>query len=173
MIGSTKINLMRGAAIVAIASALFCAPIGNQAQATTATTSLSVTATVLSVCIVAATPLAFGNYDPTSSTALAGTTTLAVTCTNGTTYNVGLGPGAGTGATVASHKMTFGANLLNYTLYSNATHTTVWGQTVGTDTQSGVATGLPISYTIYGLIPAQQTVPSGAYSDSVTVTVTY
>ncbi len=68
---------------------------------------------------------------------------------------------------------TFGSNLLNYTLYSNAGRSTVWGQTVGTDTQAATATGLPIGYTIYGQIPAQQTVPAGAYADSVTVTVTY
>jgi spore coat protein U-like protein len=143
------------------------------AEASTATTSFAVTATVLSACIVSASPLAFANYDPTASAATTGTTTLVVTCTNGSTYNIGLNPGVGTGATVASRKMTYGSSLLTYGLYQDSGHATVWGQTVGTDTVSGTGTGLPVTQTVYGQIPAQQTAPHGAYTDTITVTVTY
>ena len=74
----------------------------SKAQATTATGTIAVSATVLSFCAIAALPLAFGNY---SNAVLNATTTLTVTCTTGTTYNVGLDPGIGTGATVAARKM--------------------------------------------------------------------
>jgi spore coat protein U-like protein len=146
---------------------------GTNAQASTATSSFVVSATVLSVCLVTASPLAFGNYDPTASTATSGSTTLAVTCTNGTPYNVGLNAGTGTGATVTTRKMTFGSNLLSYSLYADSGHSTVWGQTVGTNTVTGTGTGLPVTQTVYGQIPAQQAMPIGAYTDTITVTVTY
>jgi len=146
---------------------------GADAQASTATSSFVVSATVLSVCLVTASPLAFGNYDPTASTATSGSTTLAVTCTNGTPYNVGLNAGTGTGASVTTRKMTFGSNLLSYSLYEDSGHTTVWGQTIGTNTVTGTGTGLPVTQTVYGQIPAQQAMPVGAYTDTITVTVTY
>jgi spore coat protein U-like protein len=163
----------RGISFAAVAALIAGAAYAPQANAATATTTFAVTAAVSQTCLVVATPLAFGTYDPTSATPTDGTTTVTVTCTTATPYNVGLSAGGGTGATVASRKMTSGSNLLNYTLYQTAAHTTVWGQTVGTDTIAGTATGLPIAYTVYGRIPAQQSVGSGAYTDTITVTVTY
>ncbi|MFD2261528.1 spore coat U domain-containing protein [Lacibacterium aquatile] len=143
------------------------------AQAATASTSILVTAAVAQACIVVATPLAFGVYDPTSASPTDGTATVAVTCTTGTAYTVGLSAGGGTGATTTVRKMTFGANTLNYALYQNAGRTTNWGNAVGTDTVAGTATGLLINHTVYGRITAGQTVPMGAYADTVAVTVTY
>ena len=74
---------------------------------------------------------------------------------HGTTYNVGLNAGTGIGATVAARKMSSGASTLVYTLYSNSTRTTVWGNTVGTDTVSCAGTGIVQNYTVYGRAPAQ------------------
>jgi spore coat protein U-like protein len=164
-------GLIRATAL--IAAVVAGTPSGGGARASTTTSSFVVTATVLSACIVTASPLAFANYDPTASAATTGTTTLVVTCTNGAPYNIGLNPGGGTGATVASRKMTYGGNLLSYGLYQDSGYSTVWGQTVGTDTVTGTGTGLPVTQTVYGQIPAQQTVPHGAYTDTITVTVTY
>lgn len=154
-------------------SALLVAPASSALNAATATTTFSVTATVLQVCAVSASTLAFGNYDPTSATPTDGTTTVSVTCTNGTAYTIGLNAGTGSGATVASRKMTASSNLLNYTLYQDNLRATVWGNTVSTDTVAGTGSGAAIPHTVYGRIPAQQTAPTGSYSDTVTVTVTY
>ena len=74
------------------------------ALAATATSSIAVSATVLSFCTITALPLAFGNY---STAVVNASTTVAVACTVGTTYNIGLDVGLGTGATVAQRKMTF------------------------------------------------------------------
>lgn len=144
-----------------------------QAYAATATTTFVVTATVLQACIVTASPLVFGNYDPTAATATDAQTSVLVTCTNGTAYNVGLNQGGGSGATVATRKMTSAGNTMNYTLYRDGSRTTLWGNTVGTDTLSGTGTGLPVTHNVYGRIPAQQAVQQGSYSDTITVTVTY
>lgn len=144
-----------------------------QAMALTASTSFVVTATVLQACIVTASPLVFGNYDPTASTATDASTSVLVTCTNGTAYNVGLNQGGGSGATVATRKMTSGGNTMSYSLYQDAGRSSLWGNTVGSDTVAGTATGLPVTHNVYGRIPAQQSVHQGAYSDTITVTVTY
>jgi spore coat protein U-like protein len=157
-----------------LALSLLAASIGaGTAQAATTTDTFQVTATVLSVCLVSATDLAFGNYDPTSATPLDGTNTVTATCTIGTAYNVGLNAGVGLGATVASRKMTNGANLLNYSLYQEAGRTTVWGNTIGTDTVSDTAVLLPTAHTVFGRVFSGQNVPAGSYADTITVTLTY
>jgi spore coat protein U-like protein len=158
----------------AVAAALFGATAPIQADATTTvTTTIAVSASVLSSCGVTALPLAFGTYSPTQSTNTTAQTTVVVTCTNGTPYNVGLNAGIGTGATVASHKLTSGSNLLNYTLYQDSGYSTVWGNTIGTNTVTGTGSGLTQTINVYGSITALQAVPAGSYADTVTVSLTY
>ncbi|HEX7027400.1 MAG TPA: spore coat U domain-containing protein [Gammaproteobacteria bacterium] len=144
--------------------------------ATTTTTTFGVSATVVDSCSVSASALGFGNVDPVSlaSTAVDATTTIDVTCANGTAYDVGLDAGTATGATVTTRQMTSGANTLNYALYSDTGRTTNWGETVSTDTVAGTGDGTAQTLTVYARIPSGQgTVPTGAYSDTITVTVTY
>ena len=69
--------------------------------------------------------------------------------------------------------MTSGAAIVNYSLYSDSGRTTVWGNTVGTDTVAATGSGASQSYTVYGRVTAQTTPAPGTYSDTVTVTVTY
>ena len=140
------------------------------ANASTATASIAVSATVLSSCTIAASALAFGNY---TSVLLTGTTNLTVACTAGTAYNVGLDVGLGTGATVAARVMTFGVATLTYGLFSNTARTTVWGPTIGTNTVVGAGTGLPQVLPVYGQIPAGQLAAPGLYGDTVPATITY
>ena len=87
---------------------------------------------------------------------------------------MGLNAGTTSGATVTTRQMVNGANRLDYGLYQDAAHTTNWGNTPGTDTPAPIIAGLlPASLTVYGLVPAGQIVPLGAYTDTITVTVTY
>jgi spore coat protein U-like protein len=71
--------------------------------------------------------------------------------------------------------MTSGANLLNYSLYTNAARTTVWGDgSGGTSTVSNTGSGVAQNFTVYARVPLGQTsVATGAYADTVQVTVTY
>lgn len=69
--------------------------------------------------------------------------------------------------------MTKGADTLNYSLFQESGRTTVWGNTVNTDTVADTGTGVDIVYTVYGRIPAGQVVNTGVYTDTVTVTVTF
>ena len=96
-----------------------------------------------------------------------------MTCTNTTPYNIGLDAGTGSGATVATRKMTSGRAAVKYSLYSDSAHTTVWGTTVGTDVVAATGDGNSQSYTVYGLVPPQAVPVPGTYNDTITVTVTY
>lgn len=122
-------------------------------------------------CGISAGNLSFGNY---TGTVLNATSTIQVGCSPSTAYNVGLNAGTAPGATVTTRKMTGPkAALLNYGLFSNSGHTTNWGNTVGTDTVVEQANGQTQSLTVYGQIPAGQSVGTGSYVDTITATITY
>lgn len=147
----------------------------GSAMAATSTTTFGVNATVADSCSVSATALDFGSIDPLAGTDKDTTTTIDVTCTNTTTYDVGLDAGATTGATVTARQMTDAStNTLDYSLYSDSGRTTNWGDTVGSDTVAGTGDGTAQVLTVYGRVPSgQQTATVGTYSDTITVTVTY
>jgi spore coat protein U-like protein len=141
------------------------------AVAATVTTTFGVTATVQATCLVSATPLAFGTYTGAVANS---TSAVSVTCTNTTPYNLGLSAGLATGATVTTRQMTGPASaLLGYALFSDAARTVNWGQTVGTDTVTGTGNGSAQAITVYGQATAGQFVAPGAYTDTITATVTY
>jgi spore coat protein U-like protein len=133
----------------------------------------TVQATVTSQCFVSASLLNFGNNVGLLTSAVNATTTLGVQCSNGTSYNVGLDAGLNGGGNINARKMVLGANSVAYQLYQNSGRTTVWGNTVGTNTVAGMGTGNSQSLTVYGTVPAQTTPPAGTYNDTITVTVTY
>jgi spore coat protein U-like protein len=62
---------------------------------------------------------------------------------------------------------------INYSLYTDNGRTTVWGNTVGTDTVSATGSGASQSYTVFGRVPAQTTPAPATYTHTITVTVTY
>ena len=155
-----------------LAAAVVASP---AAWSATASGTLSVTASVASVCLVSNGTLAFGSYDPTSASALNGSTTVTLTCTLGTPYKIGLDAGAGSGATVSLRKLTSGADTLGYQLFRDSNRTLNWGNTAGVDTLDATSSSGSLSntITIYGRIPAGAAVPTGSYTDSVAITVTY
>ena len=156
-----------------VASSLIAAMLTTTAPAMASTTtgSLVINATVLASCTVVGSTIAFGNY---SSAEVDQTGNIAVLCTNGTTYNVGLDNGTGTGATTSARQMTGSlGGTLAYGLYRDAVHSNVWGSTIGTNTQTGTGSGVLQNLTVYGAITSGQTPLAGIYADTVTVTLTY
>ncbi|HYW91968.1 MAG TPA: spore coat U domain-containing protein [Gammaproteobacteria bacterium] len=128
-------------------------------------------------CTVSTSGISFGTYNPLASTAATTTGSVTVSCsllTSLLSYQIALGPGSGT---VSQRTMHAGASTLDYNVYTDATYSTIWGNTstglIGliTGTLSSVLGSQ--SHTVYGRIPAGQNVPPGSYSDSLTVTVTY
>ncbi len=139
--------------------------------AATVTTTFQVTANVQATCAISATTAAFGPYTGVVSDT---TSILTVTCSNTTTYNIGLNAGLGTGATVTTRAMTGPSSaLLNYGLFQDAAHSVNWGDTIGTDTVTGTGNGLAQTVTIFGQVSAGQFVEPGAYLDTITATITF
>ncbi len=135
-------------------------------------------------CTASASGIAFGIYNPLNAVSDASTGSLKVTC-NGSgsgTVNVTLNVTLSTGmsGTYSTRKMFSGANSLNYNIFWSAAYNQIIGDGTGGSFAgtagpfavpaggSNTATG-----TLYGLIPASQDVVPGAYSDVITVTVTY
>jgi len=143
------------------------------AQSQSVSTTFRVSARVEAVCEVTASDLSFGTYTAQGGTPLQGTTLLRATCTPGSSYNVGLNEGTSPGATVNQRKMVSGTQALNYQLYSDSARSKIWGNTTGTDTVTGVGTGLAQDHTVFGGVPAAQVVPAGDYQDTITVRVYY
>ena len=156
--------------LIAAAGLLFA----NSAMAAdTATTTFQVTATVADSCLVSATDLNFGAYDPAA--VKDGTSTITVTCTAQTPYTIGLDAGQHFATTRAMIGDDTDTTLLKYELYTEPGHGSVWGAIGGTGTTvaQSALTGGPLDYTVYGQIPASQYVPAANYADTINVTVDY
>ncbi|WP_341792876.1 MULTISPECIES: spore coat U domain-containing protein [unclassified Rickettsia] len=140
-----------------------------------ATTNFLVTANITDNCSVSANPLNFGSYLYTANSDQI--TTINVTCTNGTTYKIGLDAGLAPGATTSTRKMrgTPTTNILNYFLYSDFGRNNNWGDIIGTDTVAGTGNGNTQGIIVYGRIPLGQNtaVVDSTYTDTITVTVTF
>jgi spore coat protein U-like protein len=122
-------------------------------------------------CGIGANPMNFGTY---AGAVLNAITTLQVACTAGTSYNVGLNAGTGAGGTVTTREMTGPAGaLLHYKMFSNTGRSINWGNTVGTDTVAGTGNNAIQNLTVYGQIPAGQSVGTGSYTDTIIATLTY
>jgi spore coat protein U-like protein len=138
---------------------------------TTKTTTFPVEAMVVASCTISAAPLAFGTYSGAVNNS---TSTISVTCTKSTAFNVGLNAGTASGATVTNRSMTGpDSALLDYSLYSNSGHSANWGNTIGSNTVAGTGSGALQSLPVYGQIPAGQYPVPGNYSDTITATITY
>lgn len=136
-------------------------------------TPITVKIAVQHSCTVSPATLAFGNYTSEASAALDAVVNIHVTCTNTTSYKVGLDAGLGPFATVSIRKMTAGSSALNYSLYQNAGRTIIWGNTTTgtTNTVSGTGTGTPQQLPVYGRVFPEQVVTAGTYNDRVTIMI--
>lgn len=159
---------MLNSRVIAAMAAAF-APLPAMAASTSSAT-FQVNANVQATCQISATNLSFGAY---SGTLLANTSTITVTCTNNQSYDIGL-DGGSSGGTVTARKMSGpGGAVLGYGLYRDNNHTTNWGNTIGTDTTHGTGNGSAQAFTVYGVLPADQLVMAGTYTDTITATITY
>jgi len=159
------VSSLKASAAIAILALAFA----SSASAATASATFQVTANVQAACIISAAALPFGNY---SGTQIDTTTTISVTCTNTTGYNVGLDAGTATGATVTARKMTNGAQTLNYALFSDSGRTANWGNSAGSWV-GGTGNGSAQTLTVYGRLAGSQYPTPGSYTDTITATINY
>lgn len=133
----------------------------------------------LCACVVTASGIAFGTYDPLASGATTSSGTVTVDCVLTValagSYDIALSKG-GSG-TYTPRRMASGSARLDYNLYTSPALTQIWGDGTGSTATVGrsFAALLLMSQTttIYAQIPAGQNVASGIYGDTITVTVTY
>jgi spore coat protein U-like protein len=149
--------------------------------AATASGTLSVSATVVGTCTVnTSTAINFMAYNTVSGNTATGV--VSVTCTGAITgYAIGLDAGGGgSGASANNPRLMQGSGTaagttLAYSLFQDAGHGTVWGNTQGvsgnTLTATGTTPGIASTYNVYGLIASGLTPVSGGYADIVNVFV--
>ncbi|MFA5121219.1 spore coat U domain-containing protein [Zavarzinia sp.] len=161
----------------AAALLLLLASAGPAAATVGDTTAATVSMTVNPNCIVSATNLAFGSYNPLSPSPTDGASTLQIRCTYLTVWSIKLNQGTGSGATISQRRMTRTASppsgTLTYSLYTDAARIVLWGDGLTGVSAVGSGTGSWQTVNVYGRIPTGQFTAAGSYSDTISVTVNY
>lgn len=143
---------------------------GSGGGAATNAYSLTANATVTPQCSVSSpNTLDFGMIASLASP-IDAQTTISLSCSNQLPYTVGLSSASGQSPTAL--QMSNGGKKLNYAVYQNSSRTTGWGNVAGSWV-SGTGTATSQSLTVYGRLPIQTLPPTGTYTDTISVTVTY
>ena len=149
------------------------------ASAGSAPANLSVKATVVANCSISTTPVSFVGYDPLGLNATAPLNAqgaVIIACTKGATTHIGLDTGANPGGSTG-RQMVGGSPVsqLPYSLFKTSPGVGPWGNTDPTWLATPAPSNMsPISYPIYGQIPAAQNVSPGTdYADTVVATVNF
>ncbi|MBN3787161.1 spore coat U domain-containing protein [Burkholderia sp. Ac-20353] len=134
--------------------------------------TFQITAVVTNDCTITAPNVSFGSA-PTVSGFQPVSGNIALTCTKGMSYTVGLSPGSNAAAN-GRRQMASGANRLQYDLFGNG-GATVWGQASNRVASSGPADGISVNQFPYvaKIYNDQATPPVGTYTDSVIIDVRY
>ncbi|WP_434777919.1 Csu type fimbrial protein [Neisseria sp. Ec49-e6-T10] len=96
---------------------------------------------------------------------------LTLNCTTGTNYTVSLDDGQH--ASSGQRRMSNGTDFIAYNLFKDNSRSTVWNKS---SVVSGTSTAgnTNVDLTVYGQVPANATTPTtGAYNDTVTMTVAW
>ncbi|MBC7453594.1 MAG: spore coat protein U domain-containing protein [Massilia sp.] len=168
-----RVNMIHRKFIVllSILSAIF---VTSEAAAASSTSSMAVSATVLSACMVSVLPLSFGN-DVAPGAARDASTTMTAACTSaGTPFTIRFDQGGGTDATMANGRTAgLDGTPANHPYYREAGRTTVWGNTAGTERMTQTTGASPTILTVHGRRLATQATPESADANIVNVTLTY
>jgi len=126
-------------------------------------------------CTVNPSGVNFGSFNPLTLAYVDSTGSIAVNCTDVSSYTIAFSTGSGS---YSQRHMVAGSYYLNYNLYRDATFQQIWGDGnagSNTVTQSNPVNGQNNLHTIYGRIPisSQRAAHVGIYSDTITVTVIY
>lgn len=94
-----------------------------------------------------------------------------ITCTNGLSYSIGLNTGLNDSA--GQRRMSNGSDFIVYDLYRDASRSQPWGAVGSGNELTSTGTGVQQAHIVFGRIPPSATPPSGNYSDTVQVTISW
>jgi spore coat protein U-like protein len=155
---------------VVLALGLALVPL-QASDAGTSTATLTVGVTVVSNCKVAASTLTFANYVSGQTENADTTTTLSYSGCPNEILKFELNDGNNVQGGYRGMRSS-GGSLLGYQLYRNANYNTLIGSGTNAVSFTAPSTGSG-TVTVYGRIPGSQTVPAGAYTDTVGITLTF
>jgi spore coat protein U-like protein len=163
-------HFKKKACACAAALSLFVSP---WADAGVKTATFDVTMRIVADCAITAGNMDFGQNQGLLTNAVSASSTLTVTCTNTTAYNIGLNAGTGVGSTIVNRTLSgTGANAQTVLYHLNQTAGgTNWGNTQGVDTLADVGTGVAKTHTVYGVVPPQNSPAPDSYKSTITATV--
>ncbi|MEP2734915.1 MAG: spore coat U domain-containing protein [Erythrobacter sp.] len=162
--------IFRTFAFVAVTSALAAQPVLAQSSG-----DMPVSATVLANCTVSAAPMVFGPITDFNAGNTDSTSTVVLSCSPNAAYEVQLNDGQNADGGQRRLANIAASEFINYEVYTDPSRTTRWGDTIGSDTVSGIASLAGAStLTVYGRISqGEPAVSVGAYTDLITVTVNF
>ncbi|HKI98178.1 MAG TPA: spore coat U domain-containing protein [bacterium] len=127
-------------------------------------------------CSVSASGLQFGSSGGGPQETIDTTGTVTVVCSAGTPYQVLLGAGSYADGAFQRRRLrgTSGNYYLAYNVYIDSARNIVWGDgTNNTAVLSGMGSGAPTSFQVFGRIPPGQNVPAGVYQDLLAITLVW
>ena len=155
-------------------------------QTDSSTSDINISANINGSCTMNNTDLNFGAYDAIVANAtqdLTAFATISTACTSGATAKVTMGNGLHSTTkyrirgrmlfvTYYRHMSNAGSDIkLQYELYTNENHTTVWNQSNFRDV---VGNGASEDLTVYGKVfKFQQDAVAGSYTDTINIEVIY
>lgn len=171
-----NVNTLKTVAAVALALGFGSA----QAATITAVGPMGVSTSVSASCsaFTVAGGLAFGPYQNNNPTNVDASNTLSATCTSGTPYTMSIGPGLHLGSSwVGWRALANGTSFLSYSVAQDIPGgANLWGDSSGNGTgaaRSATGTGGAQTFTYAGRIPSMQPAVTGAYTDTLTASLTY
>lgn len=141
---------------------------------TPGTFPFTVTGSVPNTCALSPKPvpdLAFGTVPGVIAANVDRTTSIGLTCTGRTAWQLGIDNGLNASGNIRRMRSPAG-QFVPYELYRDSGRSQRWGTTLGSDTVGGTGTGTAQTQTVFGRVAPQSATP-GSYSDTVIVTVTY
>jgi spore coat protein U-like protein len=163
-------RVLSGMFAVAVASAVHA----DRAHGQTASDAFQVSITVQNECTITVNDLDFGTVSDLVAS-VDGATTGTVTCTGVAPVSIAFDAGTGGSSTYGTRQMASGGETINYNLYREPTHTEVLGDgTGGTFVIELTSTGGADGFSVYArTAPGQNPKPAGAYTSTVTATVSF
>lgn len=153
-------------------AAMLAAALPLAANAGTDSDSFTVQLEVLNSCtLTAGGVMDFGTVTGNIAADRDATTDLTVNCNSGALYTIGLDDGLNHDGT--SRVMASGSDEVSYELYTTTTRDLVWEDLGETNVVGGTGSNADQTVTVFGRVPAMQSVAAGNYADTVTATISF